>query len=121
LRSYKIISIVRGIGVPEEFLKIIEECIIIGYTAKAILVGDALKEDYLPGYIELWCSNPEETIMKAKKLKLRVYGGKRHITITDKYTACHMKIILNHPQPRKTKTIKVKEHKLKIEKATYFT
>ena len=43
----------------------VEKCVIIGHTAKAILAGDVLKVNYLPGYIELWCDNQENIIKEA--------------------------------------------------------
>ena len=79
----KFIDITPGIALPEYFMKIVEKCKPVGVTKKVIEVGVPLKADYIPPYVEMMCIDLESVIMKAKATKLRIYHGKKHVTITD--------------------------------------
>jgi len=45
--------------------------------------GDLLKIEYHPPYIQLRCGDVKLVVEEARRRGLRVYRGKRHITITD--------------------------------------
>lgn len=82
-RNLKIIRLVPGLGLPEYMAFLFKQCEPIGYTRKAIEAGHLLKISYHPPYLELKCSNIHRITEEAKKKHLRIYKGRKHITITD--------------------------------------
>ena len=81
--SIKFIRIVPGIAVPEYMRFLIENCEPARHTKEAVEKGHLLLIDYHPPYIELECTDIEKIIEKAKRRRLRIYIGKRHITVSD--------------------------------------
>ena len=79
----RMVRLVPGLAVPEYMGFLLEHCEPVGYTRRAIEAGDLLKIDYHPPYIQLSCRDTELVVEEARRRGLRVYRGKRHITITD--------------------------------------
>jgi len=79
----RMVRLVPGLAVPEYMGFLLEHCDPVGHTRKAIEAGDLLKIDYHPPYIQLRCGDAELVVEEARRRGLRVYRGKRHITITD--------------------------------------
>ncbi len=75
--------IVPGLAIPEYMNFILNQCKPVKHTLKAIYAGDLLKIDYHPPYLQVRCKNIEGVIEEAKRRGLRVYKGKKHVTITD--------------------------------------
>jgi hypothetical protein len=76
----KFIDIAPGVALPEYFVKILEKCEPVGVTKKLIKVGDPLKLDYIPPYVEMVCEELDSVVTKAKSARIRVYRGRKHIT-----------------------------------------
>ncbi|RLE92635.1 MAG: hypothetical protein DRN04_09715 [Thermoprotei archaeon] len=89
-------------------MPIVTKGIIVGHSAQAILIDDVLKVNYLPGYLKLVCPDIDSIIKIAKEQELRVYKGKKSITISD--TVYKVKIFLNRQIPSKTIAKKVNEY-----------
>lgn len=83
MKPPRLIRLVPGLAIPEHMSFLLEHCKPIKWTKKAIEEGHLLKIDYHPPYIQIACKDTEKVIEEAKKRKLRVYQGKKHITITD--------------------------------------
>jgi len=79
----KMVRLAKGLAIPDYMGFLLELCEPVGYTREAIKAGDLLKIDYHPPYIQLRCRDIERVVEEARKRKLRVYRGKKHITITD--------------------------------------
>ncbi len=79
----KMIRLVPGLAVPEYMAFLLELCEPVRRTREAVEVGDLLRIDYHPPYLQLRCIDVERVVEEAKREKLRVYRGRRHITITD--------------------------------------
>ncbi len=79
----RMVRLVPGIAVPGYMGFLLERCEPTGYTRRAVEAGHLLKIDYHPPYIQLECRDLEAVIAEARRRKLRVYRGKRHVTITD--------------------------------------
>ncbi len=79
----RMIRLVPGLAIPEYMSFILKYCEPIGYTRKAIKAGHILKIDYHPPYIQVKCKDIDVVIKEAQRRKLRIYRGKRHVTITD--------------------------------------
>ena len=79
----RMIGIVPGLAIPEYMDFILNQCKPIKHTLKAVSAGDLLKIDYHPPYLQLKCTNIEEIIEEARRRGLRIYKGRKHITITD--------------------------------------
>ncbi len=75
--------LVPGLAVPEYMGFLLDMCEPVGYTRRAVEAGHILRVDYHPHYIQLWCPDPERAVEEARRRGLRVYRGKRHITVTD--------------------------------------
>jgi len=58
-------------------------CESTGYTRKAVEAGHILKIDFHPPYIQLICRDIDRVVEEARRVGLRVYRGKKHITVTD--------------------------------------
>ncbi|MEB3860666.1 MAG: hypothetical protein GSR84_00420 [Desulfurococcales archaeon] len=79
----RMIRLVPGLAVPEYMGFLLEQCEPVKHTREAIEAGHLLKIDYHPPYLQLRCKEVEEVVEEARRRGLRVYRGKRHITITD--------------------------------------
>jgi len=79
----KFVRIVPGIAIPEYMSFLLSLCEPTGYTKRAVEAGHILKIDYHPPYLQLVCQDMERVVEEAKKAGLRVYKGRRHITVTD--------------------------------------
>lgn len=79
----RMIVIVPGIAVPEYMGFLLDYCRPTGYTRRAVEKGHLLLIDYHPDYVELECSNVGDLARIAREKGLRVYRGKRHVTVTD--------------------------------------
>ncbi len=79
----RMVLIVPRLAVPEYMGFLLEYCEPTRYTRKAVEAGHLLRIDYHPPYLQLSCSNPDKVIEKARRRGLRVYWGKKHVTITD--------------------------------------
>ncbi len=82
-RAGNMIRLVPGLSIPEYMGFLLEYCEPIRYTRRAIEAGDLLRINYHPPYLQLQCRDVEEVIVEARKRGLRVYRGKKHVTITD--------------------------------------
>ncbi|HDI75591.1 MAG: hypothetical protein DRJ52_03570 [Thermoprotei archaeon] len=108
----KLIRFVRGLALPEYFMPIVTRGVIVGYCAKAIIAGDALRVDYLPGYLELVCSDVDTVLKVAREQGLKVYRGKKHVTISD--TVYKVRILLDKQIPEKTITKKINGYTIHV-------
>jgi len=79
----RMIRLVPGLALPEHMAFLLELCKPTRHTRKAIEAGHLLKIDYHPPYLELECRDVERVAEEAKRRRLRVYRGKRHVTVTD--------------------------------------
>jgi len=79
----KLVRIVPGIAVPEYMSFLLSLCEPVRYTKKAVEVGHILKIDYHPPYIQLVCRDVERVVEESEKAGLKVYRGRKHITVTD--------------------------------------
>ncbi len=79
----KLVRLARGLAVPDYMAFLLDYCEPVGYTKKAVEAGDLLKINYHPPYIQLGCQDLDRVVEEARKRRLRVYRGKRHVTITD--------------------------------------
>lgn len=79
----KMIVIVPGIAIPEYMGFLLDYCRPTGYTRRAVEKGHLLLIDYHPDHVELECDNVEDVARIAREKGLRVYRGKRHVTVTD--------------------------------------
>ena len=79
----KMIRLVPGLAVPEYMGFLLELCEPVKHTREAIEAGHLLKIDYHPSYLQLRCWDVDRVVEEARRRRLRVYRGKRHITITD--------------------------------------
>jgi len=79
----RMIRLVPGLAVPEYMGFLLELCEPVKHTRKAVEAGSLLLIDYHPPYLQLRCKDVERVIEEARRRKLRIYKGKRHITITD--------------------------------------
>lgn len=79
----RFIRLVPGIAVPEYMGFLLELCEPIKHTKRAVDAGHLLLIDYHPPYIQLVCRDIDRIIEEARKRRLRIYRGKKHITITD--------------------------------------
>jgi len=77
------IVVTKGIALPDYMGFILELCSPTRHTKKAVEAGGLLNVDYHPPYVEVACGEPEEVVEEARRRGLRVYRGKRHITISD--------------------------------------
>lgn len=82
-RREKMIRLVPGISVPEYMGFLLEMCEPIRQTRKAVEAGHLLKVDFHPPYLQLACRDVDRVVEEAAKRGLRVYRGKRHVTVTD--------------------------------------
>ncbi len=83
-KRYRIVEICRGsgLGIPVEWLKPIEDSILVGWSGLACIMGWA-NIPYLPGYLEIICKDVEKVIERFRELGCRIYHGKNHITVSD--------------------------------------
>ena len=79
----KLIRLVPGLAVPEYTGFLLEHCEPVKYTREAVEAGHLLRIDYHPPYLQLKCRDLERVIEEAESRGLRVYRGRRHITVTD--------------------------------------
>ncbi|MCE4603103.1 MAG: hypothetical protein F7B18_07960 [Desulfurococcales archaeon] len=79
----KMIRLVPGLAVPEYMGFLLEQCKPIKHSNKAIKAGHLLNIDYHPPYLQLQCGDVEKVVEEARRRGLRVYRGKKHITLTD--------------------------------------
>ena len=79
----RLVRLVPGLAVPVYMGFLLELCELVGYSREAVDAGHLLKIDYHPPYLQLRCRDVERVVEEAKMRGLRVYRGKRHITITD--------------------------------------
>ena len=79
----ELVRLVPGLAVPVHMAFLLELCEPVKWTKKAVEAGHLLKIDYHPHYLQLKCRDLEKVMEEARKRGLRVYKGKRHITVTD--------------------------------------
>ena len=79
----RLIRLVPGLALPDYMGFLLEHCEPTGYTRRALEAGHLLRVDYHPPYLEFWCRDVERVAEEARRRGLRVYRGKRHVTITD--------------------------------------
>ena len=79
----KTIGIVPGLAMPEYMGFLLELCVPVKHTKKAIEAGNLLKIDYHPDYVQLVCGDVARVVEEARRRGLRVYRGEKHIMITD--------------------------------------
>ena len=77
------IRLVPGLAIPEYMGFLLEYCEPVKHTLKAIEAGSLLRIDYHPPYLQLRCRDVEKVVEEARRKGLRVYMGKKHITVTD--------------------------------------
>jgi len=77
------VRLTPGIAIPEYMRFLLELCKPARYTRKAVEAGHLLLIDYHPPYIQLECRDLDRVVEEARRRGLRVYRGKRHVTITD--------------------------------------
>ncbi len=77
------IRLVPGLAIPEYMGFLLELCELVKHTEEAIEAGHLLRIDYHPPYLQLACRDVERVVGEARRRGLRVYKGKRHITVTD--------------------------------------
>jgi len=81
--EFKLVRLVPGIAIPDYMAFLLDYCEPTGYTKKAIEAGHILKIDFHPPYVQLVCRDVERVVEEAKRAGLRVYKGRKHITVTD--------------------------------------
>jgi hypothetical protein len=79
----RMIVLVPGLAVPKYMDFLLHHCRPVRQTRKAVEAGHLLLIDHHPPYLQLECEDPEKIIEEARRRGLRVYRGKKHITITD--------------------------------------
>lgn len=79
----RIVRLIPGIALPDYMTFILESCEPIGYTRRAIEAGHLLVVDYHPPYVQVKCRDVNKVVFEARRRGLRVYYGKKHVTITD--------------------------------------
>ena len=79
----QLVRIVPGIAVPEYMSFLLALCEPTGYTKKAVEAGHLLKIDFHPPYLQLVCRDVERVVEAARRAGLRVYRGRKHVTVTD--------------------------------------
>jgi len=79
----RMIVLARGLAMPDYMGFLLELCEPVGRTREAVEAGDLLRIDYHSPYLQLVCQDVERVVEEARKRKLRVYKGKKHVTITD--------------------------------------
>lgn len=79
----RMIVIVPGLAIPEHMSFLLELCKPTKHTKRAIEAGHLLRVDYHPPYIQLECRDVERIVEEALRRRLRVYRGRKHITISD--------------------------------------
>jgi len=79
----KLVRIVPGIAVPEYMSFLLILCEPVKHTRRAVEAGHLLKIDYHPPYIQLICRDVDRVVEEAEKAGLRIYRGKKHITVSD--------------------------------------
>lgn len=78
-----LIVLVPGLALPKSMDFLLEYCRPTRHTLEAIRAGHLLKINYHPPYLQLECNEVEKIVREARRRSLRVYYGKKHITITD--------------------------------------
>ncbi len=78
-----LIVLIPGLALPRKMGFLLEYCRPVKHTLEAIRAGHLLKIDHHPPYVQLVCNDLDRVIMEARRKGLRIYRGKRHITITD--------------------------------------
>jgi len=82
------ILLVLGIALPDYMGFLFRMCRSVRYTKKALEAGAPAKIHYHPRFIQLECGDPAKAVREARTRGLRVYYGRKHITISDGvYTA----------------------------------
>ncbi|MEB2836928.1 MAG: hypothetical protein GSR80_000420 [Desulfurococcales archaeon] len=81
--SPRMIRLTPGLAVPEYMGFLLEYCKPTRHTKQAIESGGLLMVDYHPPYLQLRCRDVDRVVGEARRRGLRVYRGKRHITVTD--------------------------------------
>ena len=79
----RMIRLVPGLAIPEYMAFLLEYCKPVKHTKKAVDAGHLLRINYHPPYIQLICQDLKTLIEEARRRSLRIYRGKKHITITD--------------------------------------
>jgi len=79
----RMIRLAPGLAVPEYMAFLLDHCEPVRQTKKAVEAGHLLRIDYHPPYLQLRCRDPEGVVEEARRRGLRVYRGKRHVTVTD--------------------------------------
>ncbi len=79
----RLVRLAPGIALPEYMSFLLELCRPCGYTRRAVEAGGLLNVDYHPYYVELECGDLEAAARLAEERGLRVYRGRRHVTVTD--------------------------------------
>lgn len=77
------IRLVPGLALPDYMGFLLKMCEPIRHTKLAVEAGNLLRVDYHPPYLQMRCKDVGRVVEEAKRRRLRVYRGKRHITITD--------------------------------------
>ncbi len=72
-----------NVGLPNEVAKALgaQNCAFTGWTALAIHAGSKLMIPYHPKYLEIACPDLSNAVNTAKELGLRIWFGKRWITL----------------------------------------
>ena len=79
----RMIRLVPGLALPDYMGFLLEYCEPTGHTRRAVEAGHLLRVDYHPPYLQFHCRDVERVVEEARRRGLRVYRGKRHVTITD--------------------------------------
>ncbi len=79
----RLVRLVPGLGLPDYMAFLLEQCEPVGYTRKAVEAGHILLVNYHPPYLQLRCPDVERVVEEARRRGLRVYRGRRHVTVTD--------------------------------------
>ena len=108
----KLIELAKGLAIPEYFMPIVSRSIVVGHSAKALIAGDLLRVDYHPEYLELTTQDIEGVIEAAKSKGLRIYRGRKHITISD--GVYKVRIFLFKQNISKTITIKIDSYNIRV-------
>ncbi len=79
----RMIRLVPGLSIPEYMGFLLELCEPVRHTREAMEAGHLLRIDYHPPYLQFECMDVEQVIIEARRRRLRIYRGKKHVTITD--------------------------------------
>ncbi len=79
----RMIRLVPGLAIPDYMGFLLEYCEPVKHTREAVEAGHLLRIDYHPPYLQLVCRDVERVTEEARRRGLRVYKGKRHVTVTD--------------------------------------